>query len=479
MKRIITMVVIAIAAVTAGNAQSSSRRHENRPVNVIKQFETIVSRFAVKNGESYSMKKHPDTNIIELSERVTNFSISDAQTYDMNSVRMAFQTDEPVCYQNSHLQPGANDLINLMVVSENDRTSKTVRIRRNNKEEMLMMCCKNAENPQMRDAYAIVWEQQGDKINGTIFQITSLRPDLAGNMINISRNTFKIEGRVDENIKDSLYNIYIADSYEELNRVADDDYVACVPVINKRFEYAVELDKPKVGRLRCIFPDGSLCSAWIDLDFVPGETYNITVHNGYYDGDYDYERRVGRNSGRSLITADSGRIPTVREDSVAVIDEAGVASVVSPQQEDSFYVWLKSLPSAKRAEIEIMSEQAETTVKAIKQCYKRLGETMEPSYIGTEEAKKKEMDKMFLQIYNLYRVLDKTAKKCHSFIADNGCPSQDIFRFITGYVELLNEDIKGLTDFNLSEHSLKNSRKCLKLLTKLSEENIKIASQFK
>ena len=78
--------------------------------------------------------------------------------------------------------------------------------------------------------------------------------------------------------------------------------MACVPVVNKRFEWQTELDHPCVGRLRCIFPDGSLCSAWIDLDFVPGETYHITVHNGYYDDDVAYEQRVGRLSGKSLIT---------------------------------------------------------------------------------------------------------------------------------------------------------------------------------
>jgi hypothetical protein len=138
-------------------------------------------------------------------------------------------------------------------------------------------------------------------MKGTIYMITSLRPDIYEKKMEGSKTLFKIEGRVDANIKDSLYNIYIADSYDELKAVGDDDYVACVPVINKRFEYQTELDHPVVGRLRCIFPDGELCSAWIDLDFVPGETYRITVHNGYYDEDQDYERRVGRRSGKSLI----------------------------------------------------------------------------------------------------------------------------------------------------------------------------------
>jgi hypothetical protein len=113
--------------------------------------------------------------------------------------------------------------------------------------------------------------------------ITSLRPDIYEKEMETSKKVFKIEGRVDANIKDSLYNIYIADSRDALNTLEDYDYVACVPVVNKRFEYQTELVRPMAGRLRCIFPDGQLCSTWIDLNFVPGKTYYITVHDGSYD----------------------------------------------------------------------------------------------------------------------------------------------------------------------------------------------------
>jgi hypothetical protein len=148
-----------------------------------------------------------------------------------------------------------------------------------------------------------VWETDdlGIEAKGTIYGISSLRPDLYTKNVESSKRMFKIEGRVDENIKDSLYNIYIANTHDALNALGDNEYVACVPVVNKRFEWQTELDQPCVGRLRSIFPDGSLCSAWIDLDFVPGETYHITVHNGYYDDDVAYEQRVGRFSGKSLI----------------------------------------------------------------------------------------------------------------------------------------------------------------------------------
>ena len=90
---------------------------------------------------------------------------------------------------------------------------------------------------------------------------------------------FVLDGYVDESITDSCYNIYLADDFLHIQ---GDTPVACVPVINKRFTYSIPLKRMTLGRVRCIFPGGELCSAWIDLFFVPGDTLNFTVHNGYY-----------------------------------------------------------------------------------------------------------------------------------------------------------------------------------------------------
>ena len=118
----------------------------------------------------------------------------------------------------------------------------------------------------------------------------------------ISDNSFfRIDGRVGDDLKDSLYVFYVADNAEELNAIADDAFVSTMPVVNKRFTVDIALDKPKVGRIRTVMPDGSLCKLWTNIDIVPGETYRITTHNGWYEEDRDYENRVGRYSGKSLL----------------------------------------------------------------------------------------------------------------------------------------------------------------------------------
>lgn len=91
---------------------------------------------------------------------------------------------------------------------------------------------------------------------------------------------FVIEGNVALDIPDSCYNIYITDID---GNITDKDLVACVEVKNKKFRYETNLDVIKQARIRAIMPGDNLCSAWINLYFIPGFTLYLTVHDGYYD----------------------------------------------------------------------------------------------------------------------------------------------------------------------------------------------------
>lgn len=402
MKRLFIMLLIACSAFTTVSADSAATP-QKKAKSVIEDLEGIIAFYAKEGSETTSVTKNPETGLIESSVRIVPFT---CKKEDLWAIPIGFREDEPLSYQYMHLQPGNTELFNLKVVTNNGQKSKDVRIRINTKQEMWFMCCKNPDNPQLRDAYAIVWEETKDKnVAGTVFMITSLRPDLYTKSQESSNKTFKIEGRVDANIKDSLYNIYIANTAEELENIGDDDYVACVPVINKRFEWQTELDHPVVGRLRCIFPDGELCSAWINLDFVPGETYRITVHNGYYDEDRDYERRVGRQSGKSLlnerqsrgiddVVVDDVAVDDVVDDDVAVDTIPGYSEPAKPRQSSSW----EPTPEQKM-QIEAKAMAVKANMDAIKATYAPLKPYFEmKSLTGT--------DPIFAQITKLNKELD-------------------------------------------------------------------------
>ena len=376
------MLLIACSAVTTISADPSAAP-QKKPEMVIFTLNAIIQKFGQNEGQVYSVNRNPNTNIIESSIKIVPFRCSANRIQNdnvMNAVAINFPKEEPLAYQFLHVQPGSNELFSLKVITNNGTNQSTQRIRTNKNQEMWLMCCKNPENPQLRDAYAIVWEHT-DEIEGTIYMISSLRPDMYEKAA--ESRMFKIVGRVDENIKDSLYNIYIAESREALYNLEDHEYVACVPVVNKRFEWQTELTKPCVGRLRCIFPDGELCSAWIDLDFVPGETYNITVHNGYYDEDKDYERRVGRQSGHSLIEPNAVKV----EDSQSF----------KPTE-------------VQRMQLEPITELARMKIEEIKSLYqqlrsKNLSWVNKGAVFDNITKKNKELDKQFQDVIKVVKGL--------------------------------------------------------------------------
>ena len=356
MKRLFIMLLIACSAITTISAQQKGKQ-DNVPYNVKALFHSIITAWGSPNDDVYSVNKNPETNLIESSVRITYF-VADNDKFphmagkvylNTSVISDAFKKDEPKSYQILHIKSGDKKSFSLKAVNENGE-SETYPIRALDNEEMWLMCCKNPQNPKLRDAYAIKWtlNDEQTKVLGAVYQITSLRPDKYEKPLDYSKRMFKIEGRVGDEIKDSLYNL------------EDHEYVACVPVVNKRFEWQTELTKPCVGRLRCIFPDGSLCSAWIDLDFVPGETYHITVHNGYYDEDKDYERRVGRQSGKSLI----------QPDAVKVVDEVPAEYQKANPVEDEFEKWYKTLSPNEDMQFQIRRERIQLSFHKLEEQYK-------------------------------------------------------------------------------------------------------------
>jgi len=394
MKRIIFMLLIACSAITTASADPTATP-QKKPESVIQSLEGVIAFYAEEGSQTLSVTKNPETGLTESSERIAPFT---CKKEDLWNIPIGFEHDEPLSYQYMHLLPGNTELFNLKVLTDNGQKSKDIRIRTNSKQEMWFLCCKNPDNPQLRDAYAIVWEDAGSKkVVGTVYMITSLRPDLyekkmvSAGLLSDNKNTFTIDGRVGYDLTDSLYVVYMADTAEELNNVKDSDFVATMPVVNKRFSFSVELDKPKVGRIRTVMPDGSLCQLWTNLDFVPGETYRITTHNGYYDEDRDYEQRVGRYSGKSLLNkrqiagnddvdeipkefsgiGDYGRIIT----SEAVFAQPDLSQAVRDRIHE-IDAWKNSLSPQQDAEIEQKSKALQAKMKIIEAVYEPIANAM-------------------------------------------------------------------------------------------------------
>ncbi len=461
MKRIIALLLIVGSTLTT--YADPKPAPQKRPEFVIANLNTIIGIYGQKAGQSYAVNRNPETGIIESSERIVAFSCK-SSVASFETIAQNFMADEPLGYQILHMVPGNPQPFKLNVVT--NEGSKAIWLRKKSNEEMWLLCTKNPDNPQLRDAYAIVWEKgdfmSGNDIEGTIYMITSLRPDVYEKAVGTSKKTFKIEGRVDEQIKDSLYNIYIADTRDALYALSDDDYVACVPVVNKRFEFQTELDHPCVGRLRCIFPDGELCSAWIDLDFVPGETYRITVHNGYYDEDRDYERRVGRQSGRSLLVTDS---PTVFEADTLAIDAAsGMISAA-----DELERWSKALTRQQFSMMELKAQSVQTAMDVLKGMYRQAEEN---SGTGTLY-----IDIVSEQIISQTKVLDSNIQDFAKDLKAYHMPSAGLVDFYKSMLDSFSLQNKALSALLIAAPGSKKAKKAQKLVQGLLEKYMKEATK--
>ena len=466
MKRFFIMLLIACSTITTVNAQSkaTAKASQNKPTNVIKSLEFIAHLYGKKEGQTDAVTKNPNTNIRESRERVVNFTCKKSEPY-LTMISDDFMKDEPISYQILHIMPGNPEKFALIVVT--NEGSKNIFIRTKEHQEMWLMCTKNPENPQLRDAYAIVWEDEEDfgleegknEVKGTIYMNTSLRPDLYTKNLETSKNTFRIDGRVGYDLTDSLYVVYMADTSEELDKQADDAFIAYMPVKNKRFSFSVEIDKPKVGRIRTVMPDGSLCHLWTNLDFVPGETYQITTHNGYYDEDRDYERRVGRYSGKSLLN----------NQQVRGIDDVSVANTVADTVSTEV-VFPEPSPILKMR-MEMKYKALETKMEAVKTLYRSLDPKNNVSWVRKGlifdriSKQNKEVDADFRDLQDLFKDYFKEF--------DNlvGKRAEILGK---GYAELLEfytEQNKGLTEMMSSGIQLpKSAQKTQKDLNKYIEK---------
>ena len=475
MKRLIIMLLVACSAVTPTLAQSKSKTQkkdyhlvigDNKeyqyPLRVFQKLREIRDQFGKKVGQVYSVIKNPNTGIIESSERITHFSCS---VEELKTIDNDFMNDEPSSYQILHILPGSTQQFAINVFSEGGQRNTTLPIRTKDTQEMWFLATKNFENPQLRDVYAIVWETEdlgnlGETAEGTIYGISSLRPDLYTKSLETSKNTFRIDGRVGYDLTDSLYVVYMADTSEELDKLADDAFVAYMPVVNKRFNFSVEIDKPKVGRIRTVMPDGSLCHLWTNLDFVPGETYQITTHNGYYDEDRDYEHRVGRYSGKSLLNKRQVR----GIDDVSIVDEAD--DFPSSDWEPS--------PVLKK-QLETKGLAMEAKINSVAALYQSLDPKNNVSWVRK--------DLIFDRITKQNKEVDAAFHDMLKLIKDFEIPANERIEMLgAGYEKLMNfytEQNKGLTEMISSGVQLpKSARKTQKALNKYIEKYMTEMTKF-
>ena len=149
MKRIICLLLITCSTFAAYADPFADQ--PKRPEKVIANLNAIIDLHGHKAGQSFAINRNPNTNIIESSEKIATFSCN-LTDRSFETIAKSFMADEPLCYQILHMVPSNTESFKLKVVT--NEGSKTIVLRSKKEQEMWLMCTKNPENPQLRDAYA-------------------------------------------------------------------------------------------------------------------------------------------------------------------------------------------------------------------------------------------------------------------------------------------------------------------------------------
>ena len=478
MKRLIIMLLILGNAAAPALAQSKSKaqkkydltimtnKEQQYPFRVFCLLRDIRDKFGMREGQTYSVLKNPNTDLIESAERITR---SSCLVDELKTIDQVFMDDEPFSYQILHLLPGNTQQFDIKVVSADGQRSSTLPIRTKSTQEMWYLATKNLENPQLRDAYAIVWETDdiGIEAKGTIYGISSLRPDLYTKNQDSSKKTFRIDGRVGNDLTDSLYVVYMADTKEELDKLPDNAFIEYMPVVNRRFSFSVEIDEPKVGRIRTVMPDGSLCHLWTNLDFVPGETYHITTHNGYYEEDRDYEQRVGRFSGKSLIAPRQESVTITGDFKFEDSEDDKVADTSDVETVESYLG--RKLPPEEAAKAEARVKAIEADMQMIDETFDAIKNMRNTSYL--------QLEPHFKQILTLSKSIDTHFQGLAKTVKDN-CLSpneqMEMYKFIIDMYRYQNKKLNEVRTIRFTKSAQKLQKYITSQIEKYLDEMSKL-----
>jgi hypothetical protein len=208
---------------------------------------------------------------------------------------------------------------------------------------------------------------------------------------------------------------------------------------------------------------------------VPGETYRITTHNGYYDADNDYEQRVGRYSGKSLLNDLQRRgidDQTVEvADTIPVVQDGDVIQVTQGQEASSMEAWFKTISPQQQAMLMFKGKNVEAGIKRVKASYEPLGRIMRdtPSLLLDNN---KGINQMFENITAQNKALDKSVQEFQEALFSLNPPVSvrqsyyaDAFRQI---LNTLTDQNKGFTEIYSKTGSLpKSAQKTQKYINKL------------
>jgi len=281
------LVCVLLICSTAYTAIAAENPAPQQPVNLIKALDVLYERVPDRQMKKKEARINPETGMLEYSVEIKDFKCDSKSTYLSDAIK-AFDEDQNCGYQFSYMDPSNRDLC---LVSTGDGM---VTLHKPGAETW-MLCVKNETNPALRDVYALTIEHASGVVNGTVYRITSARPDIR-QTAKVRSGIFVLDGVVDDSA-DSLKYVYVY--------VGKDSPAYSVPIEDKKFRFSIPLNEIKKAQIHAVFSDGELSKEEVDIYLIPGFTMNLVVRGGRFviGNGQEYYAEVNKYGG--LLSSDT------------------------------------------------------------------------------------------------------------------------------------------------------------------------------
>lgn len=168
------LTIIMFAATLGCFAYNEKDAPASPPTHVINALNNLRELYADKDRIVYRRTVNPDDKSFISSVEIIPFKCPKGQGI-LTNIKAAFMEDRECAYRFLQVMPGE---LGAWIVGTGDYKGQEMRTRDQTPQEYIAMYVKNAQDPEKRDYYGVVWDYTSDVIKGKIILITSRRDDL-------------------------------------------------------------------------------------------------------------------------------------------------------------------------------------------------------------------------------------------------------------------------------------------------------------
>lgn len=178
MRRVIS--ILAILAIAISNVSAQDNSAKKAAENVYKAMMDIRKIYGKESEKTFELMRSPESGNVNSSVEIIPFRGNQVVTVSLNKAIEAFNKDSEKGYNFQKFNGATIGAQTFGTFKGDDISSYIMLMNRSegSATNFLYLEVKCADNPQMRTFYGIKWRKLGEETSGSLYFITSKRPDL-------------------------------------------------------------------------------------------------------------------------------------------------------------------------------------------------------------------------------------------------------------------------------------------------------------